>query len=164
MNYVTIILAAAKTAKVPGAILLAICMHETGLKNVTVAEDGGSPSYGVCQIKQDTAEMLGYTGEPEGLKNVKTNAKWAAKYLRYQFDRYDGDWCKAVAAYNAGKYNESKIKPGYPRNLKYVARVRNKLTKEYQKHLSCDKINIEEGYVAEYAENNGPGRGVQSTK
>jgi soluble lytic murein transglycosylase-like protein len=155
MDYVTMILAAAKSVKVPGAILMAICMHETGLKNITVQEDGGSPSYGLCQVKSDTAEMLGYEGKPEGLKNAKENIKWAAKYLRYQLDRYDGDMCKAVSAYNAGKYNESKKMPGYPRNLKYIVNVRNKLAKEYQKMLTCDRIYKEESAVSDYAENNG---------
>lgn len=157
MNFVTIILAAAKKAGVSGPMLLAICMHESGLKNVMVPHDGGSPTYGVCQVKYDTAIMLGYEGKPEGLMVVKENAKWAAKYLKRQHDRYDGDWCKAVAAYNAGRYNESKIKPGYPRNLKYVNRVKKKLEEDMQNHLSCDR-NYKKEMVVSNAENNGSGR------
>ena len=59
----TIILAAAKSISVPGALLLAICTHESGLKNVTVQQDGGSPSYGVCMVKDGTARMVGFKGK-----------------------------------------------------------------------------------------------------
>lgn len=158
MQIIQTILLAAKAAKVPGAILLAICMHETGLKNITVQKDGGSPTYGTCQVKYDTAAMLGYEGKPEGLENEKENAKWAAVYLRYQYDRYNGDWCKAVSAYNAGKYNESLKEPGHPRNLKYVLNVRKNLISPYHERLSCDRNYKERNKVFEYAENNGVGR------
>lgn len=137
MDYVTIILSAAKAAKVSGTVLLAICMNESGLNNVTVQHDGGSPSIGICQVKYETAKMLGYEGKASGLTKPEENAKWAAEYLRFQNERYDGDMCKAVAAYNAGRYNESKIVPGCPRNLKYVKKVQAKLSREEQRHLSC---------------------------
>lgn len=135
--YETIILAAAKAAKISGPLLLAICIQESNLKNVEVPHDGGSPSYGICQIKYETAKMLGYSGHAKGLMNPSTNAKWAASYLKYQKERYEYDWCKAVAAYNAGRYNESKVAPGYPRNLKYVRKVQNYLNDELQYKLSC---------------------------
>lgn len=137
MTYTAIILAAAKAAKVSGSLLLAICMHESNLKNVEVPHDGGSPSYGICQVKLGTAQMLGYEGTGKGLMDPATNAKWAAAYVKYQKERYDGDWCKAVAAYNAGTYNESKVLPGYPRNLKYVRRVQKKLEEDLQDKLLC---------------------------
>jgi soluble lytic murein transglycosylase-like protein len=123
MPYDIIILAAAKAAKVSGSLLLAICMHETGLKNVTVRQDGGSPTYGLCQVKYETAQGLGYDGMPDGLLIPETNAKYAALYLKKQLIRYDYDQNKAVAAYNAGRYNESTKYPGYPKNLKYVKKV-----------------------------------------
>ena len=147
-----IILKAAKTAKISGVVLLAICTHETHLSNVKVQYDGGTPSYGICMVKQETAEFLGYHGKPEGLMDPATNAKYAALYLKYQHERYDGDWCKTVAAFNAGRYNESKIMPGYPRNLKYVNKVRKLLTKSSTENLVCGKTSTEE----EYAEDNGP--------
>lgn len=138
--YTTIILAAAKAAKVSGALLLAICTHESNLKNVEVPHDGGSPSYGICQIKFGTAQMLGYEGSAKGLMNPATNAKWAAQYLRYQNERYEGSWCRVTAAYNAGRYNESQILPGYPRNLKYVRKVQAKLEAHLQHKLSCTAV------------------------
>lgn len=138
MDYASIILAAAKSIKVSGALLLAICTHESGLKNVTVPHDGGTPTYGICQVKLGTAQMIGYTGDAAGLLDPSTNAMWAGKYLKYQKNRYAQDWCMAVAAYNAGTYNESKVVPGKPRNLKYVRKVQEKLEESLQYKLSCE--------------------------
>lgn len=138
MTYTAIILAAAAKVKVSGALLLAICTYETNLTNMTVYHDGGSPSYGICQVKYGTAKMLGFKGKAEDLINPKINAKWAARYLKYQVDRYgESDWCKLAAAYNAGTYTESKKVPGKPRNLKYVRRVQKKLEILLQPKLSC---------------------------
>lgn len=137
MTLTTIILGAAKAAKVSGPLLLAICMHESNLKNVLVPHDGGSPTYGICQVKLGTAQMLGYVGDGQGLMVPEENAKWAAEYLKYQKERYDKDWCKAVAAYNAGRYNPSTVSPGYPKNLKYVRKVQEKLKNDLRPRLSC---------------------------
>lgn len=140
MSYIAIIVLAAKKVSVSSALLLAICTHESGLTNTLVPHDGGSPTYGVCQVKYDTAKMLGFTGKAKDLMVPEVNAKWAAKYLKFQHERYDGDWCKAVAAYNSGTYNESKKVPGKPRNLKYVRNVQKKLDEDLQSKLSCDII------------------------
>ena len=138
MTFEAIILSAAKLYKVSGPLLLAICTHESALKNVMVPHDGGSPTYGICQVKLGTAQMLGYKGDGEGLMVPKENAKWAAKYLAYQKNRYDRDWCKVTAAYNAGTYFESSKSPGYPTNLKYVRKVQNKLDEDLKDKLSCE--------------------------
>lgn len=144
MTYETIILLAAKKAAVSGALLLAICTHESGLVNVLVPHDGGSPTYGICQVKFETAKMIGFTGKAKDLMIPATNAKWAAAYLKFQHKRYDGDWCKTVAAYNSGTYNESKKSPGKPRNLVYVRYVQKKLDDDLQDKLSCDIIEQED--------------------
>lgn len=143
MTYTAIILLAAKKVYVSGALLLAICTHESGLTNALVEHDGGSPTYGICQVKLDTAKMLGFTGTAKDLMTPDINAKWAAKYLKYQHERYDGDWCKTVSAYNAGTYVESKKRPGYPRNLAYVRNVQKKLDDDLQSKLSCDTVKKE---------------------
>jgi soluble lytic murein transglycosylase-like protein len=161
MDFVQTILSAAKAVKISGTILVAICSHESDLKNIIVPFDGGSPTYGICQVKLDTARMFGYSGDDEGLMDPKTNAKYAAKYLKYQYKRY-GNWCQAVSAYNAGRYNESRKKPGYPRNLKYVLKVSEKLNNDFHETISCD--NIPTGESKNVTENYGIGRGVQSAK
>lgn len=144
MSYVSIILLAAKKAGVSGSLLLAICTHESGLNNVLVPHDGGSPTYGICQVKYDTAKMMGFTGTAEDLMVPKINAKWAATYLKFQKDRYDGDWMKSTAAYNSGTYNESKKVPGCPRNLAYVKFVQKKLEEDLKPKLECDIVEVEE--------------------
>lgn len=143
MTFTAIILMAAKKAGVSGALLLAICTHESGLKNVLVPHDGGSPTYGICQVKYDTAKMMGFEGKAKDLMVPEINAKWAAAYLKYQKTRYDGDWVKSVAAYNSGTYNESKKVPGCPRNLKYIKFVQKKLDDSLQHRLSCAIIETE---------------------
>lgn len=140
MDYVSMILVAAKTVKVPGALLLAICMHETGLKNTMVPIDGKSPTFGVCQIKLPTAQMIGYKGTANGLMKPQTNALWAAKYLKWQLNRYTNNWCMAVASYNSGSYNESQVMPGYPRNFKYVLHVQSKLPLGLRKNFACGEM------------------------
>jgi soluble lytic murein transglycosylase-like protein len=138
MTYTAIILKWAKTVGVSGKLLLAICSYESNLTNVVVYHDGGSPSYGICQVKYGTAQMLGFKGKAQDLVDPRVNAKWAALYLKSQIDRYDGDWCKAAAAYNAGTFNESKKFPGKPRNLKYIRRIQAKLPEALRPKLSCE--------------------------
>ena len=139
MQYVQTILQAAKLAKVSGLVLLAICTHETGLKNVIVHRDGNTSSYGICMVKAETAAFLKFKGKPEDLLNPKINAKYAALYLKYQQERY-GNYCKSTSAYNSGTYHESAVKPGYPKNLKYVLGVRDKMNKHFQNLIDCDKM------------------------
>lgn len=137
MTYAQIILNAAKAAKVAGALLLAICTQESNLTNAYVLHDGGSPSIGVCQLKYDTAKMLGFKGSAIQLMDVKTNAHYAAKYLAYQQTRYGNDWHKLAASYNAGSYNPSNKVKGCPRNLAYVKAVKDKLDDLYHPLMAC---------------------------
>lgn len=137
MTYSAIILAAAKAAKVSGALLLAICTQESNLTNAMVLHDGGSPSYGVCQLKYETAKMMGFDGKAEKLMDPTVNAKWAARYLAYQQTRYGDSWYKLAAAYNAGTYTESKKARGCPRNLKYVIQVKHNLEEYLHHKMEC---------------------------
>ena len=104
----------------------------------------GSPSYGSCQIKQATVEMLGFTGELKELMDPKINAYWAARYLKYQEKRYGNDWVKLAASYNAGSYNESSKVPGCPRNLRYIRLVQRRLPDNFKDKLSCGNTELTE--------------------
>lgn len=137
MNYVKIILLAAKKAQISGAILLAICTNETGLRNIVAKHDGHSASYGICQVKVETAKFLGFKGSSKNLMNPSINAKYAALYLKHQYKRYDKNLCKAIAAFNAGRYNESKVIPNHPRNLGYVNRIRKLVDKKTRESIRC---------------------------
>lgn len=153
------ILSAAKLIGVPGALLLAICTHETGLHNVYIDSDNGSPTAGVCMIKESTARSMGYKGivtgplkkskvfdwamepdgKPEGLMIPSVNAKYAAKYLKKKLEENDGDWCRSTASYNLGHYKPSKKHPGKPVNYGYIKLVLVHLDSKYKDYLICGK-------------------------
>lgn len=136
------VFAAAKTAHVSGVLLLAICSHESNNFTMTYSpNDNHSPSYGICQLKYSTALQLGFKGLPVDLMDPRLNSLYAAKYLRYQQERYGEEWCALTSAYNAGSWNESKY-PGYPRNLKYVRLVQRRLPEDFKDRLSCGNTEI----------------------
>lgn len=83
--------------------------------------DGGSTSYGICQIKLGTARLLGFKGPASSLQDPKVNTLLAAKYLRRNLDRYNGNVYKAISAYNAGSHRLNE--KGETKNRKYVAKV-----------------------------------------
>lgn len=92
----------ANTFALPPGLLESVCYVET--KHDIAAyhpTDGGSPSIGICQVKLQTARSLGYRGTEKGLMEPTTNVFYAAKYLRYQIDRY-GNVERGVVAYNRG--------------------------------------------------------------
>jgi soluble lytic murein transglycosylase-like protein len=142
MSYASIILAAAKSAGVSGSLLLAICTHESGLKNALVLNDKGSPTYGICQIKSAPAFDMGFKGDPDLLMRPEINAKYAALYLKHQLDRYDGDECKAVSAYNAGTFKESKKHPGQPFNIAYIQQVQDTSDEQLFGAFTCQNSAI----------------------
>lgn len=129
---------AAKAAKVYGWLLLAVCTVESNLNPALIHHnDGGSSSYGLCQIKKYTAKTLGFTGNYKELLNPYTNAYYSGLYLKQQLDKYQ-NVCHGVAAYNSGIYNESKY-PKIPRNIKYVRRVENFVDITKKKYFDCRK-------------------------
>ena len=143
MDIVSTIINAAKAAKVSGVLLLAICQHESNNFSMNYsADDKGSPSYGVCQVKLKTGRMLGFHGNPSDLINPKTNAKYAAQYLSYLQSRYgEHDWLLLVAAYNSGSYHPSNRVRGCPKNLKYIRKVRQRLPEGFRNRLDCGRNN-----------------------
>lgn len=112
---------ASQTFSLPPGLLSSICWIESHHNAAAVNPlDGGSPSRGACQVKLSTARLLGFSGTAKELMTVPNNTYYAAKYLRFQLDRY-GDTMQAVAAYNSGSYNSDGN--GQPRNRKYVHKV-----------------------------------------
>lgn len=110
--------------QLPPGLLSALCWIESHHKVRAInLNDGGSPSFGVCQIKYETAQALGFKGSIGQLRKPEYNVYWAGKYLRVQLDRYRGDPRKAIAAYNAGSHRINKR--GLTKNRKYVSKVFN---------------------------------------
>lgn len=92
---------------IPAGLLMALCSVESNLNpHAYTANDGGSPSIGMCQVKLETARRF-IPGVTTGdLMRKPVNLMAAALYLQHQFRRY-GSWRLAIAAYNTGslKYN-----------------------------------------------------------
>jgi soluble lytic murein transglycosylase-like protein len=63
--------------------------------------DGNSDSYGVCQIKYETARQFGFKGNIKDLMKPENNVRYAAAYLNHQIHRYKSIE-KGVIAYNLG--------------------------------------------------------------
>lgn len=123
---VTIIQIAAMLNGVNPDVLVSLCTVETHLRNVINHQDGNSASYGICQVKLETAKMFSPNITAKDLMKPEINADIAAKYLRKQIDRYEGDVHCGLAAYNAGRCNKNDF--GVIRNVKYVNKVKNVCT------------------------------------
>lgn len=122
------ILLAAITTGVSPTILYSVCKIESNLNpNVIVKNDGGSASYGLCQIKLNTAHHMGYRGTSANLLNPYINAIYAGKFLRYQLARYRGNLTYALVAYNAGRLIS---------NHKYARKVLNETRKQNTTKMS----------------------------
>lgn len=129
---------AADKVGAPRELLLALCWGESSFRNDRGLDhmDHGTISYGTCQVKLETAQWMDEVyhhrvkATAKRLGDVKINAFYAAKYLNYQIMRYDGDWEKAVDAYNAGSAQHTS--KGHV--TKYVKKVR-KNTKFIQTHI-----------------------------
>jgi soluble lytic murein transglycosylase-like protein len=108
----------------PEGLLSSLCYVESKHNaNIVHYNDKGSDSLGICQIKYTTAKELGYKGTPDKLvKDPKTNAFYAGKYLNKQLNKYNNYSC-AIAAYNAGKCRLNKN--GQIKNKVYVDKVLN---------------------------------------
>lgn len=111
-------------------LLGAVCYVESNYRNVINHNDGGSASYGICQIKLKTAnwmnekhKILGQPVTKFDLMNPEINALFAGLYLKYQLDRYNGDIECAISGYNAGRC----IKSNQSTYVKKVLRRMSKL-------------------------------------
>lgn len=115
-------------------ILLAIChVESSGNHKAVNISDGGSASYGYCQVKIQTARMLGFRGHISDLWFKKeVNREFGLKYLQYQNSRYLSVE-EIIAAYNAGSVKRNSR--GEFVNKEYVQKVFNELKKENRNYV-----------------------------
>lgn len=127
MTYFKEIYAAAKLAGVSGHLMIALCTHESGLKNVVVQDDGDGPTYGICQVKLETARHmdevynLNTKATIKRIMNPFINAFYSAKYLKFQLEQNNGDVLAALDSYNKGHL--------VSRNSKYVRYIKKTFKK-----------------------------------
>lgn len=118
---VMLFLTATQTYQLPPGLLSSLCYVESKHKIDAVHhDDGNSDSLGICQIKYETAKHLGFKGTKADLMDPKNNITYAAKYLKSQLKRYNGNSPKAVAAYNMGHFSPGKV---FAKNQSYVDAV-----------------------------------------
>jgi hypothetical protein len=114
------IMMAADEVGIPAPLLYSICHTETRIRNVVNKYDGGSPSYGYCQVKLRTARQFFPKWAAKDLMSPYKNFLVAASYLKYQEERFKTT-LKAISSYNAGRPITG--------NKKYVGKVLAQLAK-----------------------------------
>ncbi len=115
-------LTVSQTYNLPPGLLSAVCLVESHHDpKAYTANDGGSLSIGLGQVKLGTARMVGFKGQPSALAKADVNARVAAAILARNLHRYRGSLSCAVAAYNAGVCRVNA--KGHIRNLRYVQKV-----------------------------------------
>ena len=115
-------------------------VESSGRTEVINYNDGpGGHSYGECQVQYPTARELGYARDiycsekskaPKKCGLLKRSKEYGSKYLSKQLKRYNGDWTKAISAYNAGSYTK--------KNRKYVQKVIRQIKVQ---HIIADRTN-----------------------
>ena len=108
------IMIAAENVGISSSLLFSLCHTETRIRNVINHKDGGSPSYGLCQVKLRTAKQFFPNITAKDLMEPYKNAFVAGTYLKHQSERFKSMY-KGISAYNAGR----PIKG----NKKYVNKV-----------------------------------------
>lgn len=106
---VKVITKVAARVGVPRELMLAVAWVESSHRaNLPPSLDGATPSYGLFQIKLETAQWVDevykhkYRVTPERLSKVEFNTFYACKFMKLLLKRYKGDWAKAATAYNKG--------------------------------------------------------------
>lgn len=99
---------------VSAQLLISVCSVETGLVNKNNFEDRVEASLGVCQVQLTTARRFGKHYDMLALQQPRTNILVAAKYLKWQLNRYGSEYM-AISSYNAGSFTT--------KNQRYVDNV-----------------------------------------
>lgn len=98
----TLFLVTSLNLNLPPGLLEAVCKVESNFKVTALhRNDGKGHSYGVCQIKYNTAKLMGYKGSEKDLMRPEINIRYAGLYLRHQINRYKSI-PQGIIAYNQG--------------------------------------------------------------
>jgi soluble lytic murein transglycosylase-like protein len=119
MNTINLIAKVATKVGIKPILLLSICNVETKLNNVNNYKDNNGTSYGIAQIKLNTARDIDPSIDALALSMPESNLFVAAKHLKKLSKKYKTDE-EVIAAYNAGGVY---YKNGTLVNKKYVDKV-----------------------------------------
>ena len=114
----TMVHSAADQHGVPRALVTAVARAESAFRSDVVSPAGAT---GLMQLMPATARGLGVSDARDPWQNLVGGTK----YLRQLMDRFDNDWTKVIAGYNAGPNAVAKHGgvPPYAETQTYVARV-----------------------------------------
>ncbi len=106
-------------------LLRAVIRYESNYNPNAVSSKG---AMGLMQLMPGTAKDLGVTNAFDPAQNIDGGAR----YLRSMLDRFDGDYEKAVSAYNAGPKAVETFGgvPPYDETQSYVKRIMTMLKKQ----------------------------------
>lgn len=117
-NYLACLQQASDKINIPVIVLLAVKIAETGMAlpaHITRTNKNGSVDHGIYQINDFWLPILEPYGiDKHALQNV-CHATWsAALILRYEYQRHNHSWDKAIAHYHS---------PTLHRQQHYLARI-----------------------------------------
>jgi hypothetical protein len=106
----------------PPELLHSVIQVESNYNPSAVSPKGAQ---GLMQLIPETARRFGVLDSFDPVENIQGGAK----YLKYLLDLYQGDYPRALAAYNAGEKAVAKYGgvPPYPETQNYVAQVQKRL-------------------------------------
>lgn len=116
-------------------------VEESLVHSVIRAESNYNPyavsakgALGIMQLIPATARRFGVSD----LFDPRENIRGGVKYLKFLLDYYQGDYPKAIAAYNAGEAAVDKYQgiPPYPETRNYVYQVARNLKDARQKRAA----------------------------
>ena len=106
----------------PPELLHSVIQVESNYNPSAVSPKGAQ---GLMQLIPETARRFGVLDSFDPVENIQGGAK----YLKYLLDLYQGDYPRALAAYNAGEKAVAKYGgvPPYAETQNYVAQVQKRL-------------------------------------
>jgi soluble lytic murein transglycosylase-like protein len=89
---------------IPEALLHRVIQRESDYR----ADARNGPYWGLMQILPQTAQTMGFRGDPSDLLDPEVNLTYAGRYLRGAWIVSDGDIDEAVGWYARGYYYEAR--------------------------------------------------------
>lgn len=107
---------------IPPELLHSVISVESNYNPAAVSPKGAQ---GLMQLMPETAKRFGVPDSFDPVENIQGGAK----YLKYLLALYNGDYPRALAAYNAGEKAVAKYGgiPPYAETRDYVTRVQQKI-------------------------------------